>query len=350
MRLPRGGEPVVPYEMPLVTGRFGPELLAVDAPEAARAIARMLVETVARRLGRRGAVLGVSGGIDSALCLALAAQALKPSHSLALLMPDRDTPPDAMARAQLYCDALGVPSLVEDITASLEALGCYRRRDAAVRRLFPDYGEGWRHKIAIRPRQAADRLPYFTLIVEAPDGTRDTRRLPHETYLEIVAATNFKQRVRKSMEYHHADRLNYAVIGTPNRLEYELGFFVRGGDGLADVKPIAHLYKTQVYALAECLGVPEEIRRQPPSTDTFSLPQTQDEFYFEMSYAAADLVLFAMNKGVPPSGPASCLGLTTEEIESVYRDFGRKQRQAARGLIEAHVMEPADPSQAGKPR
>lgn len=162
--------------------------------------------------------------------------------------------------------------------------------------------------------------------------------MPADVYSQVVAATNFKQRTRKALEYYHAERLNYAVLGTPNRLEYELGFFVRGGDGLADLKPIAHLYKTQVYALAEYLGIPDEIRRQPPSTDTYSLPQTQEEFYFMLSYEGADLALYAMSNGFEPRAIASALRLTPGQVEHILKDFARKRLVAKRSLSNSLVL------------
>ena len=142
----------------------------------------------------------------------------------------------------------------------------------------------------------------------------------------IVAATNFKQRVRKMLEYYHADRLNYAVTGTPNRLEYDQGFFVKLGDGSADAKPIAHLYKTQVYAMAEHLGVPEEIRLRPPTTDTYSLPQSQEEFYFSLPYSTMDLCLFGKNAGTPVEDVAAATELTIEQVNRVFRDIDQKRR------------------------
>jgi NAD+ synthase len=172
-------------------------------------------------------------------------------------------------------------------------------------------------------------LNYFNLVVESPDGRLDKKRMPADVYLQVVAASNMKQRTRKMLEYYHAEHLNYAVLGTPNRLEYELGFFVRGGDGLADVKPIAHLYKTQVYALARYLGVPEDICRQEPSTDTYSLPQTQKEFYFAIPYDQLDLLLHAFAHGVTPSEAGEVLGLSSKQVERVYRDIAAKQRVAA---------------------
>ena len=165
--------------------------------------------------------------------------------------------------------------------------------------------------------------------------------MPPAAYLQIVAATNFKQRVRKMMEYYHADRLNYAVAGTPNRLEYDQGFFVKLGDGAADVKPIAHLYKTQVYALAEYLGVPEEIRRRPPTTDTFSLPQTQEEFYFALPYAKMDLCLYGHNHGVPAAEVAAAAGSD--------RGAGRARLQGHRPEAPHHAL-PARAAAAGRAR
>ena len=153
-----------------------------------------------------------------------------------------------------------------------------------------------------------------------------TSRMSAPAYLQMIAATNFKQRFRKLMEYYHADRLQYAVAGTPNRLEYDQGFFVKQGDGAADVKPIAHLYKSQVYALAEYLGVPEDIRRRPPTTDTFSLPQTQEEFYYALPYDKMDLCLYAHNHHVPPIEVAPVVGITADQVERVFKDIDQKRR------------------------
>lgn len=308
----------------------------IDCAAETRRIGDFLRHTVARRLNRRGVVLGVSGGVDSAVCAALAARALGPQRVFALLMPEREASSGGRLRAERLCRRLGIAYRVEDITATLEAVGCYVGRDQAIRRLFPDYGPGWRNKIALA---GSGGTPWFNLVVESPSGEQMSQRMPHDVYLQVVAASNWKQRIRKANEYYHAERLNYAVVGTPNRLEYALGFFVRGGDGLADVKPIAHLYKTQVYALAEFLGVPEEIRSQPPSTDTYSLPQTQEEFYFALPFDRADRLLHAMASGSDPAEAGTRLGLDTQQVEAFWRDFAAKQKGADRTLRDALVIE-----------
>jgi NAD+ synthase len=304
-------------------------VLDIDCAAAAQHIEAALRQQIGRQLHRRGAVVAVSGGVDSALCLTLAVRALGRQRVLGLLLPERESPPDDTARGRRLCEALGVECPVEDITAALEALGCYRRRDDAIRALFSEYGPGWRSKISVGDDLLErERVQYFTLTVESPSGVRERQRMPLPVYLGVVAATNMKQRTRKLMEYYYAERHNYAVVGTPNRLEYELGFFVRGGDGLADLKPIAHLYKTQVYALAHHLGVPEDTCRQPPSTGTYSLPQTQSEFFFGLPVAQLDLLLYAHLQDLTAATVTAALGLTTAQVERVFADITAKRRLA----------------------
>jgi NAD+ synthase len=256
----------------------------------------------------------------------LSVRAVGPDRVQVLFMPERDSAPESLALGRQLTDSLGVRPIVEDIGPIVEAAGCYTRQAEAIRTVFPEYGEGYRCKVTLPSILDGDRLNVSSLTIESPSGERKTARLPPAAYLQLVAATNFKQRVRKMTEYYHADRLHYIVAGTPNRLEYDQGFFVKGGDGAADIKPIAHLYKTQVYALAEYLGVPEDIRRRPPTTDTFSLPQTQEEFYFALPFHAMDLCLFGRNHGVPAADVAAAVGLTAEQVERVYRDIDQKRR------------------------
>jgi len=182
----------------------------------------------------------------------------------------------------------------------------------------------------------------FSLVVERPDGSTETRVLPSTAYRALIAATNMKQRVRKLMEYTWADRMHYAVAGTPNLLEYDQGFFVKGGDGLADVKPIAHLYKTQVYALARALGLPDAIASRAPTTETFSLPQTQEEFYFGHPYERMDLLVWGRDGDVPADELAPRVGLPTDGVEAAYWEIDRR-RVATRYLHAAPVtLDPPD--------
>jgi NAD+ synthase len=242
-----------------------------------------------------------------------------------LMLPERDSSGFSTARGKQLAEHLGIRYEVFDIGATLDAIGCYRWRDDAIRKVFPEYGAGWKNKIVISGGLEG-RVNHFQIVVQTPAGEIKQERLGLPEYLQIVAATNFKQRIRKTMEYFHADRLNYAVIGTPNRLEYDQGFFVKNGDGSADVKPIAHLYKSQVYALARHMKLPKEICEAVPTTDTYSLAQGQDEFYFALPYQQMDLALYALNHGLPASALAPAIGLTTEQAQNVYRDIEAKRR------------------------
>ena len=297
------------------------------AAEAAR-IASALRQQVLAAFRRRGAVVGISGGVDSAVVAALCVRAFGAERVVGLFMPERDCSPDALRLGRNVADRLGIHALVEDVGPALEALGCYHRQADAIRRVVPDYGEGWKCKLVLSSILEGNGLNVTRLAVQKPSGETFTVRLPAAVYLQIVAATNFKQRVRKMLEYHHADRLNYAVIGTPNRLEYDQGFFVKQGDGAADVKPIAHLYKSQVYQLAEFLEVPEEVCSRAPTTDTFSMPQTQEEFYFALPYDRLDLCLYAADHGIPAAEVAPAIGLSPEQVERVFSDIGGKRRCA----------------------
>ncbi len=320
---------------------FSRDILRVDPETEVQQIVDAVRNHVFDQLRRKGVVLGLSGGIDSSVAAALCVRALGAKRVLGLFMPECDSSSDSLSLGQMLADHLGIEAILEDVGPILQAAGCYRRRDEAFRRVFPDYGPDYKSKIVLP--DLSDDSPYrvFSAVICSPSGETQRKRLPLGAYQQIVAATNFKQRVRKTMEYYHADRLRYAVVGTPNRLEYDQGFFVKNGDGAADLKPLAHLYKTQVYQLAEYLDIPEEIRTRPPTTDTYSMEQSQEEFFFSVSYQILDLCLYAHDHRLPTEEVASAAGLTPEQVERVYGDIEAKRKAAhylqARPLLVENV-------------
>lgn len=307
---------------------FSKNLLNLDCGLEVDRICAFIRREVLQNFRKKGLVVGLSGGIDSSTVAALAVRALGPERVLALLMPERDSSAETLELSRLMAEHLALKSMLEDISPSLEANGCYRRRDDAIRLVVPEYGPGWKSKLVLPNVVNTESLRIFSVVAQAPDGTQVIRPLSLEAHLGIIAATNFKQRTRKMLEYYHADRLNFAVAGTPNRLEYDQGFFVKLGDGAADIKPIAHLYKTQVYQLAHYLRIPDCILNRPPTTDTYSLPQTQEEFYFCLPYHVMDLVLYGKTNGYTSAEIAPEVGLLPQQVERAFRDVDAKRRVA----------------------
>ena len=308
----------------------------VQAKPAGALLARLADRTRAAvsGLGRRGAVVAVSGGVDSAVTAGICVRALGAAHVLCLRMPERDAASESSALGAAVAEALGAESREEPITAVLEALGCYARRDEAIRTVFEDYEPGWPHKLVRSEPTGA--LTTMSLVVQRPDGSLDQRRLPADAYRALIAATNMKQRVRKLLEYTWADRLGYAVVGTPNRLEYDQGFFVKGGDGLADIKPLAEVYKGEVFALAAELGLPEAVATRAPTTDTFSLEQGQDEYFFGRPLEEMDALLRARD------GDGRVEGLDPDEVRIAFDEIDRR-RAGARYLHHPAVIIERDP-------
>lgn len=325
--------------MTLGNDTVDPRVLEIDGDKTIESICQRMREILSGELSRRGFVIAMSGGIDSSVCAALAVRALGPQRVFGLLLPERDSSGFSTQRGKLLAEHLKIQYEVHDIAPTLEAIGCYRWRDEAIRRVFPDYGEGWKNKIVISGG-IDGQINHFQLVVQTPSGEVKQERLGLREYLQIVAATNFKQRIRKTVEYFHADRLNYAVIGTPNRLEYDQGFFVKNGDGSADIKPIAHLYKSQVYALARQMKLPDDICNAIPTTDTYSLAQGQDEFYFALPYQKMDLALWAYNHGRSPAALAAAIGITEQQAANVYRDIEAKRRATRYLHLKPVLVEP----------
>lgn len=311
-------------------------VLDIDPAVETERICTALRKYAVRDLRRRGAVVAISGGVDSGVCAALAVRAFGPERVLALILPEHESSSESSVRARALAAHLGITPLEQHIGSTLTAIGCYRWRDAAIQRILPNYCADWRIKIAVSGGLEG-QINHFHLIAQTPNGKAHRVRLGYREYLQVMAATSFKQRIRKTIEYFHADRLNYAVIGTPNRLEYDQGFFVKNGDGSADIKPIAHLYKSQVYALAEYLELPAQIAQASPTSDTYSLDQGQDEFYFSLPYRQMDLALWAVNQGIACEQLAEALGISSAKASHVYNDV-RAKRRATRYLHQKPLL------------
>lgn len=322
-------------------GVFSSDLLKLDTDKEAERIGAFIRDGVFKQLRRKGVVVGLSGGIDSSTVAALAVHALGADRVIGIFMPESDSSDDSLRLGQLLAKKLGIRTFKEDISSILQGAQCYRRRNEAIKAVVPQYHAGYKSKLVLSSLDSTEfRISY--VVVEDPDGKQTKVRLTADAFLALVAATNFKQRTRKMMEYYYADRFLYAVAGTPNRLEYDQGFFVKNGDGSADIKPIAHLYKSQVYQMARFLEVPEDILSRPPTTDTYSLAQSQEEFYFSLPYEKMDLCLFGKNHEVPCEEVAPLVGLTADQVRRVYRDIDAKRNATQYLLMKPLLIEEID--------
>ncbi|HXJ71878.1 MAG TPA: NAD(+) synthase, partial [Candidatus Dormibacteraeota bacterium] len=267
--------------------KFTRNILSIDPAAETQRIVESLRHNVLRVLRRHGGAVGISGGVDSAVVLALSVRAFGPGKVVPVIMPDQDSDPISQTLARELAGQLGVTPVLENVTSALEGFGCYRRRDEAIRRVLPEYdpGRGYKAKIVLPQNLLQENtLNTFSVAIVAPDGTERKAPLPAREFLQIVAASNFKQRTRMAILYYHAELRNYAVIGTANKNEHDQGFFVKYGDAGVDIKAIGHLYKTQVFQLAEYLQIPKAIRERPPTSDTYSAACTQQEFFFRLPF------------------------------------------------------------------
>ncbi len=308
---------------------FSKDIILLDnIEEVVNEIVGKLRDDVLHKIRRNGGVVGISGGIDSSVCLALSARAFGPDKVLGIMLPEKDSSPDSEMLARELAEKFGVKAIKEEITPPLSGFGCYNRRDEAVKRVFPEYDPlTYKMKIAVKESGLYSNLPpVFHLAIIDKDSKQQEKILPVKEYLQIVAASNFKQRTRMSMLYYHAEASHYAVIGTPNKHEQEQGFFVKYGDGGADVMPIGNLYKTQVYQLAKYLGVPESIIKRTPTTDTYSAEQTQEEFFYQLPFDLMDRYWYGYENSYPAGEVAEVMGETTERVEALFRGFERKKR------------------------
>ncbi|MDJ0763155.1 MAG: NAD(+) synthase [Myxococcota bacterium] len=305
---------------------YSKESLKIDAEREVDRIVTQMRQTIFKEFKRKGGVVGVSGGIDSSVVLALCARAFGPERVLAVLMPEAESSPDNIGLTRKLIAKVGVAHVIENMTPALFGFGCYQRRDAAIKRIFPEYDESYRTKIVLpKGLLEAGTLNFFQLTVISPEGEEKTTRLPLKEYLEIVAASNFKQRSRMSMLYYHAEIRNYGVIGTPNKNEHDLGFFVKFGDSGVDIKPIVHLFKSQVYQLAAHLEIPEEICQRIPTSDTYSAEQTQEEFFFRIPFDLLDLIWCGWEAGAPEEEIARAADLKAEQVRIIIDDIKRKK-------------------------
>jgi NAD+ synthase len=318
---------------------FSADILKIDPRQELERLSEFVVNEVRFVYRRKGIVVGLSGGIDSACMAAIAVNAIGKDRVVGLVMPERESNPISSEFATKHAKALDIEHRTIDITPTVDSVVNYARRDEFIQSLVPEYQPGYKYNIAL-PTDLLERaaLTYYKLQVQLPDGQIKTQRLDLEGFRTITSFANIKIRSRMLHLYAEADRRSLVVAGTTNRTEFVLGDFCKYGDGGTDMEPLAHLYKNQIYQLSEYLNVIPEIIERQPSPDTFSLPVSDQEFFFRIPFDQLDHLLYGWEHDVPPSDVASAIGLPVEAVERAYQDFKSKNSATAHLREMAHTL------------
>jgi NAD+ synthase len=304
--------------------KFNKDILNLDCEIETERLCSFIRDQL-KAMKREGIVIGLSGGIDSALAMALCVKAIGPEKVFGLILPEKESNPVSAVYGKKHAEILGISTETVDITPTLEGFGTYNKRDTVVKNIFQEYDSGYKFKITLpADLLSKDAFNFFTLTIDDGKGNIKSKRLGKDAMYGIVAATDTKQRTRMMHLYYYAEKMNYMVCGTTNRSEVIQGFFVKHGDGGVDIEPLAHLYKTQVYQLARYLNVIEEIINRAPSPDTFSYEVSDEEFYFRMPYDKLDLLLYAWENDISGSDVCNVMDLKDDQVKRAFRDFSSK--------------------------
>ncbi len=294
---------------------FNRDVLKIDPAEQLEKLSKFIVQQLTVVFRRKGIVVGMSGGIDSSCMAAIAVHAIGKAKVVGLVLPEVETNPVSSEYAIKHAQALGIEYRQIDVTSTVNSVVPYQWRDTFIQGLVPEYKTGYKYNISL-PTDLLDRdtFSFYSLQVQMPDGQIKKKRLNLDEFHTITSFANIKIRARMLHLYAEAERRNLLVAGTTNRTEFLLGDFCKYGDGGTDIEPLTYLYKNQIYQIADHLGVIPEIIHRTPSPDTFSLPVSDQEFFFRIPFETLDHLLYAWEHEVPTSEAARVLDISEEGL------------------------------------
>jgi NAD+ synthase len=307
--------------------KFNIDILKINPEAETNRVTDFVADQTKNVFRRSGVAVGLSGGIDSAVMAAIAVRAVGKDRVVGLILPEKESNPVSSSFAAKHAKELGIEFREVDITPTVDSVGGYLKRDEYIKSLMPEYEPGCKYNISL-PTDLLERdsFNFYVLQVQLPDGSVKKKRLGIDAFRAITSFANIKIRSRMLHLYYEAERRHMIVAGTTNRTEMVLGDFCKYGDGGTDIEAIASLYKNQIYQIADYLKIIPEIIKRSPSPDTFSLPVTDQEFFFRIPFDKLDHLLYAWEHNVPAEEAAGVLNLPIDAVKRSFKDFTSKNR------------------------
>ena len=276
---------------------------------------------------KKGVAVGLSGGIDSAITAALCTKSIGSEKILGLILPEKESDVNSKNLALQIAEKYNIETKSIDITNILESFGVYENKERIVKEKFPNYNEKCKYRVVVPPKLENNiGMPFLEILDN--ENTLHKLKISSFDFLNLTAATSIKHRVRMTMLYNYAEKNNFAVVGTTNKTEYLQGYFVKYGDGGSDIEPLVHLYKTQIYEIANFLKLPEKIINQDASPDVWSFKTSDEEFFYAVPYNIVDLILYARERNLSINDISKFSNLSSEKIEKLIQFQNQKQSKS----------------------
>ena len=294
---------------------------------------------VQNNLNKKGAVVGLSGGIDSAVTAALCARSIGSENVLGLILPEQESDSQSEILATSVAEKFNLNFEVINITPILESFGVYRIKEQIVKEKFSDFDNSCKYRVMVPPKsENSVGIPFLEIF----DNEKKSHKfkISSKEFLTLTAATSIKHRVRMTLLYFCAEKNNFSVIGTTNKSEYLQGYFVKYGDGGSDIEPLVNIYKSQIYQLGNFLDVPKRILSKNASPDVWSLSTNDEEFFYSVPYDVVDLILYAREQGLSETEVEKISDLSLESIQSLFRMQNMKELQSKHMREIPHHWEP----------